>query len=144
MRLDGRRRARSVTGVTLIELMVVVAVIALLAAVAFPAYQGSVRKARRAEAKAALTTAAQLLERYYTENGRYNANVTTAVALVQGVSAGSYYTLDLPTGTLTANAYVATATPRGAQADDGCGTFTIDQNGSRGVANAALGRDECW
>ncbi len=56
---------------TLIELMIVVFVVALLAAVALPAYQGSVRKARRAEAKAALTTCAQRLERYYTENNSY-------------------------------------------------------------------------
>ena len=53
---------------TLIELMIVVSVIAVLGAIAIPSYQAYVSKARRADARGALTNAAQMLERFATEN----------------------------------------------------------------------------
>ena len=68
----GKARGKSVyAGFTLIELMIVVAIVALLASLAYPAYTDSVRKGRRAEARAALTNFLQQEERYYTQNGSY-------------------------------------------------------------------------
>src|SRR5690242_20333581 len=52
-------------GFTLIELMVAVVIISILVAVAYPAYQDQINRSRRAEGKAALLKAAQLLERNY-------------------------------------------------------------------------------
>ena len=56
---------------TLIELMIVVAIVGILAGIAYPSYQDSVRKSRRADAKAALMGFANAMERHYTENNNY-------------------------------------------------------------------------
>ena len=71
MKRDNRKR-----GFTLIELMIVVAVVGILAAIAYPSYTDSVRKARRTDAKSALTEAAQKLEIFYARNSSYSADLT--------------------------------------------------------------------
>jgi len=58
-------------GFTLIEVMVVVAIIGILATIVYPTYQESVRKARRAEGRAALMQLMQQEERYYSQNTSY-------------------------------------------------------------------------
>ena len=62
---------RKSAGFTLIELMIVVAIVGILAAVAYPSYIDSVRKGKRAEARAALTSLLQQQERYFTQNNTY-------------------------------------------------------------------------
>jgi type IV pilus assembly protein PilE len=60
-------------GFSLIEVMVVVAIVTILAAVVYPSYQDSVRKAKRAEGRAALMQLMQQQERYYSQRSTYIA-----------------------------------------------------------------------
>lgn len=62
---------RAVQGFTLMELMVVVAVVGILAALAYPSYSESVRKGRRAQARAALAELLQQQERFLTQRNCY-------------------------------------------------------------------------
>ena len=136
----GARKA-SLAGFTLIELMIVVALIAVLAAVALPSYQDSVRKARRADAKGALTTVAQLMERRNTERNSYAGATLGAGAtdLYAATTENKHYTLAL--SNLALGTFTITATPAGKQSLDPCGAYTLTQAGIRG---AALAVDQCW
>lgn len=139
-------------GFTLIELMVTVAIVGILAAVAYPSYIEQVRKSRRADAKAALVAAAQLMERSYTENNRYTAatigdaatNTFRDHAPADRPHADRTYDISFGTPTtLTANSYTLTATRVGSQASDtGCGDYTLTNTGVKGVTIGTVSR--CW
>ncbi len=58
-------------GITLIELLVVLVIMAILGALAIPAYSNYTQKARRADARSALSSILLAQERYFTVNGKY-------------------------------------------------------------------------
>ena len=76
---------KRIAGFTLVELMILVAIVGILAAIAYPSYIESVRKGKRAEGRAALTSLLQQQERYFTQNNTYAeftmGNAPTALAL---------------------------------------------------------------
>lgn len=122
-------------GFTLIEILIAVVVLGVLLAVAVPGYVNSVSKSHRADAKVALTTAAQSMERYFTERNTYlGAQFGAAGAGVQvggAASANGYYTMSFAAGGATntsTGTYVLVATPAGTQAGDACGAYALDQN----------------
>lgn len=139
-------------GFTLIEVMVVVGIIGILASIAYPAYQEYIRKARRADAAAALLENAQFLERFFTENNRYDEDAAgTAVSLPVTVSpresgGGSLYSITLDGAATTATTFRLLATPiaGGAMASDDCGTLTLNQLGQKGVSGGSLSAAQCW
>jgi len=139
-------------GVTLIELMIVVAIVAILAAVVYPSYQESVRKTKRAEAKAALMRDMQQQERDYSRKNSYttfSSATQAATANYKGYSGDSgpdaaAYTItagDCSTTKTAATCILLTATPK--ITDTKCGNLTLTSEGTKG-ATGTSGTDFCW
>lgn len=123
------------SGFTIIELLIVLAVIGIITAIAYPSYTGYVLSARRADAKASLTAFANAMEQFRTVNRTYvgagvggattgapDPSVFSDRAPVSGTK--SY---DLSIQSADGNTFTLSAAP--VQADAGCGTLTLDQDG---------------
>jgi len=130
-------------GFTLIELMVALAVIGIIAAIALPSYREAVNKGHRSEAIQALSDMTLKQERYRSNNATY----ATCDALVSPSTCTSYnngltyYTIAVSGNTGTA--YTVTATPKGAQTGDRCGTYTFSMNNGTLSKSAASGQSRC-
>lgn len=122
-------------GFTLIEIMVAVAIVAIISAVAYPAYLDHVRKAKRAEGKAALLRAIQLEERAYTSTGTYTTDLktlfgsTAAPKSGEDPNTGSYELT--AAGADLAQGVTITATPAAPFTDADCGVLTLNSSGVR-------------
>lgn len=135
---------RAQRGLTLIELMVALAIAAIVMAVAYPSYLEQVRKGRRAEAQAVLLEATQFMERFSTENLRYDRNragvaVALPAALAKAPKEGSARFYDVSLKSVSQEAYTLQAVPVGSHASDACGTMTVTQTGAKSAAKA-----DCW
>lgn len=141
--LDTQTRRRT-HGVTLLELMIAMAVVAILVGVAFPSYMDSVRKGRRADAQAVMLEATQFMERFATENLRYDqtrAGLTVALPtqLRKAPKDGStqHYTISLQS--VTQSTFTLRAVPSGSMVGDSCGTMTLTDAGVKGAS-----KPDCW
>jgi len=129
-------------GFTLIELMIVVAILGILAAVAFPSYQKYTTKSHRVDAEKNLGELAQYMERYFTENGRYDQDSgSTAVSLPFSKSPkdGSKTHYNIALSAVSSTAFTLKATPTGSQAtnDTKCGILSVNSAGVKCVLNEA-------
>lgn len=134
----------SVSGFTLIELMIAVLIIGILIRIAYPSYLSQVQKSREVSARTALMDFAGREAKFYSTNNAYSASLATLGYNVAGnaVSApipdavSHYYDL---TVVVAGNTFTGTATPVNAQANDVCGSYTID---NLGVKLPAI--QGCW
>lgn len=115
---------RNSRGFTLIELMITVAILGIVAAVAYPSYQAYVTRTYRATAMADLVAFAQASERYYTTRAgaMTYAGATTALYSAHSPADGSAANARYALGIVVAGdgqSFTLTATPNGAQAEDG-------------------------
>ncbi len=137
---------RNARGFTLIELMITVAIVGILSAIAYPSYTEYVRRGHRADARAGLLQAQQWLERAATATGTYPTAALPAALSWSGDNT-KRYTIALAAGN-TGAAYTLTATPKGAQTGDKCGTYTLSNAGLRGANGKKSGEagynPDCW
>ncbi len=140
-------------GFTLMELMIVVVIISTLVAIAIPAYNNYDLKARRAAAKTALTGFSAAMESWYAQAHTYQG------AAVGGANTGSpaiyeqvvpkdatgtrvFYNLNISTSSVSGYTLQAVRTNR--MASDACGDFTLNNLGTKGLANNTKSIADCW
>lgn len=141
MQFENMKRAN---GFTLIELMVVVAVVGILIAVAYPSYSNYLLKGRRAAAQGHLMDIAQRQQQYLLDARAYAASVSE-LGVTTPTDVSKYYTIAItnpnPAFTGSSPSFITSAAPIGAQADDQCGTLSLDSTGNKATSTAATG---CW
>jgi len=138
---------RAVRGFTLVELLLVVSIIAVLAAIALPGFQEILNRGKRSEGKQALLAAAQRMERYNTNNGRYPGTMAEAGVSNKSNSdspANSSYNIALAAGATgnLSTSWVFTATP--VFTDTKCGNLIIDSLGNKTISGSASETTRCW
>lgn len=113
-------------GFTLVEVLVVCVMVAVLAAVALPSFKQRGLRAGRLDAVASLMKVQSTQEQYRSQHGLY-ATELSALLGTAALSAQGLYAISLErTGP---EAYLATATARGSQADDSaCRQITLRVN----------------
>jgi type IV pilus assembly protein PilE len=136
------------SGFTLMELMIVVAILGILAALAYPQYVEYVAKGKRAECRSALLLASQRMEKFYSNNNQYPANLAAAniPANSNDGNPGASCTIALsgvtapaPGGVAATYLLTANTTP---YKDKYCATLTLNETGTKGKSGSDAER--CW
>jgi type IV pilus assembly protein PilE len=134
-------------GFSLLELVIVVAIAAILAALATTTYRRYALRAHRADAQHALMTIANGQERWYATHHRYTDDLDEFGYAESASSPLDYYQLVLDVEGDAGQAFVAVAVPVNAQADDVCGSLSIDNKGNKMPARmdeSANANGPCW
>jgi type IV pilus assembly protein PilE len=130
----------------------VIVIVGILLSVALPGYQESMRKGRRADAKAALLDAANRQEGFMLDRSTYTdemKNLGLAQELGEPyISDDGHYSIDVELedpNCPIATCYILTATPvaGGAQEDDtACTSLSVKSTGAKTATGSAT--SECW
>jgi type IV pilus assembly protein PilE len=142
-------------GFTLIELMITVAIVGILASIAYPSYMEQIRKGKRADAKAALTSFANAMEIYKMQNGNsyVDAGTVGGTPANSGAPKSTVFpsTIPISGGTPTYNLAIAAIPPLSTStytiiatpvdSSDPCGTFKLTNNGVQTVTGSGT---DCW
>ena len=120
-------------GFTLIELMITVAVVGILTAIAYPSYLDYNRRSERANARVALSSAVQWMERQYTTNNSYPTALSGFDTSKYGVSLSA----------TTATSFTLEAAPSGTWIDPKCATLSVTNIGARS-SGGSESADYCW
>ena len=145
---------KSKNGFTLIELMIVVAIMGILAAVAYPSYRQHVIKSNRVDAEKNLLELTQWMERFYTENGRYDQDTGATAVTIDSLpfkkspkeGSTTFYNMTFvivtpATASPAATTYTLRATPAGTQADDAaCGAISLNHASVKCILDVAGAR----
>jgi type IV pilus assembly protein PilE len=124
-------------GFTLIELVIAMVIIGILAAVAIPSYAAYVQRGNRVATQAFLSDVASRQQQYLLNRREYGSLADIGFTVPADIAKA--YTVTVTTE-LPNNApprFTATATPVGGQADERCGTLTINSAGQKKPAG-------CW
>jgi len=109
-------------GFSLIEMLIAAVALAVLAAIAIPSYSNFMERARRSEAREALSDAAARQEQFFMDNKAYANGL--AVINVNATTENGYYSITMPAS--TALSYTLRATAAGGQAGDtDCATMDL-------------------
>jgi len=138
-------------GYSLLELLAVITIIALLASFAVTSYQNSIRKARRADAKAVLMETALFMERNYTEANRYDLDAAgntidnSALPHTEAPADGNRKFYDIQfLGTPGTHTFTIDAVPKNGQEKDTlCATLRLNDAGAKSVTGSGTASD-CW
>ena len=129
--------------------MIAVAVVGILASIAIPAYQGMMERSRRSDAITDLLNVQMAQEKFRANCTQYAEDFgtggCTALELdMSTTSSEGHYSLDIDAANTDATSFLVEATPvaGGAQANDDCGTFAIDQTGPNYTGTYADA--DCW
>jgi type IV pilus assembly protein PilE len=133
-------------GFSLIELMIVLTILAILVRIGYPAYMNSVIQGNRSDAKEALTTASQILERCYSQYYTYTPTSSQGTCpAISPTSQSKYYSISVTS--LQSNSYTITATPIAGtiqSRDKQCTSFTITNTGATSAQGTASNSNYCW
>ena len=86
------------------------------------------------------TVAAQLQERFHTDNNQYAATVQALGYATTATSPQGYWALSVTNA--TAVGFTAVAQPTGTHADADCTSITLNAQGVEGAAPSPV--DDCW
>lgn len=137
------------SGFTLIEVMVVAAIVAIIAAIAIPSYNDSIRRSRRVEVRSLLMDNVQFLERFFTENNRYDKDILGVAVVLPNLQSPrlgtTQYNISLQAVGVASYTLQAVPAAGGGMVGDACGTYVINNLNQQTSLNlVSMTSADCW
>lgn len=140
---------RAARGFTLIEVLAALGIAGVLSSIAWPSFEGSLQRARRADATLAMAQLQIAQERWYANRGRYG---NLAELRLAERSSGGHYRLEVVAA--DEQGYTLLARASGAQARDAAcrslrlglagGVTTRESGADDRVGNDEAANRRCW